>query len=200
MPSIEELSESGLLDASGAAAFCRPGHFLYESGDHGDLWLALGLLYADQRRLQRAASRLAEKLQPYALDVVCGPLIGGALLGQWIAHELNVTFVYAEQGPGDATAKVTYAVPPELRAVLYGARAVVVDDVINAGSATFGGARAVEACGGSVVAVGALMVRTPGVPEMCAGRGMSVEYLAGLRWNTWPASVCPLCRAGMSLE
>lgn len=196
----DELSNSGLLDESGAAAFCRAGHFLYESGDHGDLSLALGLLYAEPGRLRRAATRLAEKLKPYAPDIICGPLVGGALVGQWIAHELNVTFVYAEQRPGDATAKVTYAVPPEMRSALRGARTVVVDDVINAGSATFGGVRAVEAWGGSVAAVAALMVRAPGVPEMCATRGINVEYLAGLQWNIWPAAACPLCRSGVPLE
>jgi orotate phosphoribosyltransferase len=196
----QALSESGLLDESGVAAFCRPGHFLYESGDHGDLWLALGLLYADPRRLQRAAVQLADKLRPYAPDIVCGPVVGGALLGQWVAHELGVTFVYAEQHPGDATAKVAYAVPPELRSALRGARTVIVDDVINAGSATFGGVRAVEAWGGMVVGVAGLMVRAPGVPEMCAGRGLQLEYLAGLQWNTWPAGGCPLCSVDVPLE
>jgi orotate phosphoribosyltransferase len=191
---IDELRRWGLLDAGGAA-FCGDGHFLYESGDHGDLWLALELLYAQPRALRRAGAELAERLRSHAPEVVCGPLLGGALLGQWVAYALDVAFVYAEPRPGS-----DYAVPGLLRPSLDGRRVAIVDDAINAGAATLACVPEVRGCGGSVVAVAGLLFRVPGTLETWADLGVAVEYLAGARWNTWPPRDCPLCRAGTPLE
>jgi orotate phosphoribosyltransferase len=193
---VDALRAWGLLDEEGAARFYRDGHFVYESGDHGDTWLALELLYARPRRLQGVAARLAEKLLPHAPDVVCGPLLGGALVGQWVAHALDARFVFAEPQPRSTDAGPRYAVPEELRPALRGARVAIVDDVINAGAATLACVPAVEDGGGSVVAVASLLFRTPGTLELWAKRGIVVEYLLGVQWNTWTAGDCPLCRAG----
>ena len=197
---IDELLRSGLLDETVAAGFVHRGHFVFESGDHGDAWLALDLLFADPRRLRRAAGRLAEKLHRYAPDLVCGPLVGGALLGQWVAYELSVPFVYAEPGAATSVGGSGYAVPPGLRSTVRGKRTVVVDDAINAGAATLAAVREIEALGGTVAAVAALLVRAPGAPKMLARRGLPVAYLLDLPWNTWPAADCPLCRAGVPLD
>ena len=197
---IDALAASGLLDEPEVAQFHRTGHFVYESGDHGDTWLALPLLFANAGRLQPAAARLAEKLRPHAPDVVCGPLIGGALVGQWVAHELNATFVYAEPRSTVETAGTRYAIPRAVRSTLRGKRAVVVDDVINAGWATLACVRAIEDQGGTVAVVAGLLVRTPGGLEPWANRGLAIEYLVGVRWNTWPAGDCPLCRSGIPGE
>ena len=183
-----------LLGEHEAADFRRAGHFAYEGGGHGDTWLALGLLFADPRRLQHAAARLACQLRRYEADLVCGPLIGGALVGQWIAHELGLGFVYAEARPPEG-----YAIPAELHAAVSGRRAVVVDDVINAGSATLAGARAVESLGGRVVAAGALMVREGATLDLTRRLGAPVEALVSLSWRVWPPPDCPLCRSGMAM-
>ena len=196
----EELRRSGLLDEGGAARFCRYGHFAYESGDHGDTWLALELLFVDPRRLQGAAARLAGKVRGYAPDVVCGPLLGGALVGQWVAHALDAAFVFAEASPATTVAARGYAVPAALRPALRGKRVVVVDDVINAGSATLACIRDVEAQGGSVVAVASLLVRERVGGGASGSVGVPVEYLVGMRWNVWPANGCPLCRSGVPIE
>ncbi|MGH2586572.1 MAG: orotate phosphoribosyltransferase [Dehalococcoidia bacterium] len=194
---VDELCAWGLLDEAGAAGFYRDGHFVYESGDHGDTWLALELLYARPRRLQGVAARLAEKLRPHAPDVVCGPLLGGAWVGQWVAHELDTRFVFAEPQPRSTATGPRYTVPEELHPALRDARVAIVDDVINAGAATLACVPAVEDGGGRVIAVASLLFRTPGTLDLWAARGIAVEYLLGVQWNTWPASDCPLCRAGV---
>ncbi|MGH2534508.1 MAG: orotate phosphoribosyltransferase [Thermomicrobiales bacterium] len=196
----DELRRSNLLDDADVARFFWRGHVVYESGEHGDTWLALDLLFANPRRLQRAAARLAERLRPFAPEVVCGPLIGGALVGQWIAYELDTTFVVATPRPSASVAGPIYAVPSVLRPALLGKRVVVVDDVINAGAATLATVREVEAWGGSVVAVAALIVRAPGAVDAWKARGLAVEYLVGLSWNTWAVADCPLCRGGVPIE
>jgi orotate phosphoribosyltransferase len=53
----------------------RRGHFLLESGHHGDLWLDLEWLCLEPRLVQEAAVELAEALSGLCVDVVCGPLV-----------------------------------------------------------------------------------------------------------------------------
>jgi orotate phosphoribosyltransferase len=54
----------GLLQA-------RRGHFLLESGHHGDLWLELDSLFARPARLEPFAAELARRLAAHGIDVVC---------------------------------------------------------------------------------------------------------------------------------
>jgi len=197
---IDELCRSGLLGEREARRFVRRGHFVHEAGHHGDTWLSLELLFADPRRLQRAAARLAGSLVQQGANVVCGPLVGGALVGQWIAHELGVGFVYAEPERESSASEKRYAIPRELGAALSSGRAIVVDDVINAGSATLACVREIESWGGRVVAVAGLIVRESTAPEMRQHLRMPVEALLHLPWNTWPSADCHLCHSGLELS
>jgi orotate phosphoribosyltransferase len=191
----DALREAGLLGSDELGSFVRAGHFAYESGDHGDTWLALELLFADPRRLQRAAARLAERLRPYGADLVCAPLVGGALVGQWVAHELNAAFVFAEAEGG-----ARYRVPPGMRAALAGRTVVLVDDAINAGSATGACLREVQSLSGRVAALASLIVRDSAAAGLSSRLGVPLEALLAIPWSIWPAAECPRCRSGVPLD
>ena len=75
----------------------RRGHFLFESGHHGDLWLDLELLCLTPDRVRPLAARLAARLASYEIDAVCGPLVEGAFVALMVASELGVPFSYAER-------------------------------------------------------------------------------------------------------
>ena len=49
------------------------GHFAFESGHHGPLWLDLDGLFLRPARLRPHVAVLAEMLAPYRASVVCGP-------------------------------------------------------------------------------------------------------------------------------
>jgi orotate phosphoribosyltransferase len=193
----DALGDAGLLGSDEVGPFVRAGHFAYESGDHGDTWLALELLFADPRRLQRAAARLAERLRPYGAELVCAPLVGGALVGQWVAHELNAAYVFAE---AEAEAGARYRVPPGMRAALADRTVVVVDDAINAGSATGACVREVQSWGGRVAALGSLIVRDSAAADLSSRLGVPLEALLAIPWSVWPAAECPRCRSGTPLD
>jgi orotate phosphoribosyltransferase len=177
-----------------SAHFVRTGHFQYESGDHGDTWLTLELLFVDPQWLRRAAERLSERLHRFSADVVCGPLVGGALVAQPVAEVLGTRFVYAERRARPAG--TAYVIPPAARAALAGARVLIVDDVINAGSATIACAREIRAAEGNLVGVASLILRNGAEGPLGDLVGVPIECLHSVRWNVWPASSCPLCRMG----
>jgi orotate phosphoribosyltransferase len=189
MEFIDDLRRADSLDPDDSGGFIRRGHFVYESGDHGDTWLALDLLFADPHRLRHAAGQLAAQLRPHAPEVVCGPLVGGALVAQWVAHDLNAAFVYT-------TPQTGYAIPQDLTPFLPGKRTVIVDDAINAGWAARACVREIERHRGRVVAVAALLVQSPAPEDLPA----PVTSLVELHRNIWPATDCPLCRAAVPMD
>jgi orotate phosphoribosyltransferase len=182
------------------ADFLRRGHFVYESGDHGDTWLALELLFADPDRLDRAAGELAERLAGHRPDFVCGPVTGGALLAQGVARALGTGFVYAEREAPGGSSPQRYVVPPAVRPALAGKRVAIVDDAINAGAAARACVVEIEALGGTVVALACWVVRADAGDELAALLGHPIASLHALSWSMWPASDCPLCRAGHAIS
>jgi orotate phosphoribosyltransferase len=176
----------------------RSGHFPLESGHHGDLWLDLDALVLRPAALRPFVADLARRLAAHAVDVVCGPLTGGAFAAQLIAAELGETFVYAERAVYQTT--VTYRIPAGLRGHVRGKRVAVVDDVINAGSAVRATVAEVRACGGTVAVLGALLLLGDAAGAFAAAEGAPLSFLARRPAGVWEPAACPLCAAGVPLD
>jgi len=180
----------------------RRGHFLLESGHHGDLWLDLELLCLSPGPVRRLAARVAARLAPYEVDAVCGPLVEGAFVTLMVAEALGVPFTYAERFPDpkrDALFPVDYRIPRALRARVRDKRVAIVNDVINAGSAVRGALMDLAACGARPVAIGTLLVLGSAAARLAADRGIALETLAALPNNLWTPAECPLCVRGVPL-
>lgn len=188
--------------ALNALVDARTGHFLLESGHHGNLWLELDRLFSTPARIAPLVSRLAELLVAHRLGVVCGPMSGGAFLAQLVASELGVTFTWAERVPEPATGldSATYRVPEAQQPLMRDQRVGVVDDVINAGSAARATSAQVEAAGGEVVALGALLVLGDRAAWHASSVGVPLECLARRGSQLWAPEHCPLCQAGQPLH
>jgi orotate phosphoribosyltransferase len=182
----------------------RKGHFRFESGHHGDLWLEIAPAYLHPNRLRRYAAELARLLAAHQVEAVCGPLVEGAFLAQMVAEELRVEFYFVEQfarTQADGLYPVGYRVPEALRLSVLGKRIAVVDDVINAGSAVRGAIEDLQACGAQLVAIGALLVLGLPASALAASKGVPLETLSHLPKNDlWEPSSCPLCASGAPLE
>lgn len=181
----------------------RQGHFLLESGHHGDLWLELDPLFAQPRRLQPFVAELARQLAQYNPEAICGPLSGGAFLAQMIAVELAIDFYYTERVAPverDALYGVKYHLPARLRPLIQGQAVALVDDVINAGSAVRATLAELQAYGARPVAAGALLVLGEAAPAFFAARQLPLVRLAALPNHLWAPADCPLCAAQVPLE
>ncbi len=181
----------------------RRGHFRLESGHHGELWFDLERLFVRPRELQPLAAELAARLAGLQPEVVCGPLLGGALLAHMIAGELGCEFAFAEplgirQGPGLYRAQ--YRIPAALQEVVRGHRVAVVDDAISAGSSVRATLADLRRCGAMPVALAALLVLGQAGADFAESQGLPLESVAQLPHALWRPEECPLCAAGMPLE
>ena len=168
----------------------RSGHFQLESGHHGELWLELDSLLLRPARLSpfiaTLARRLAEAVDP---DGICGPLLGGARIASAVASALDCELFRAR-----------YAVPQPTRARLAGRRLAVVDDVVNAGSATRATVADLRAGGATVVAIGALLVLGDRASDYAEQEGLPLICVESLPNRIWEPEACPLCASGEALE
>ena len=152
------------------------GHYLLESGHHGNLWLDLDSLFVRPAALLPFTRELASRLAARRIEAVVGPLVGGG-------------------GHRDATSG-RCAVPATLHAHLRGKAVAIVDDAINAGSATRATLAALQAIGARPVAVAALLILGETALPAFAAHGLAVESIARLPNDLWEPAACPMCAAG----
>jgi orotate phosphoribosyltransferase len=165
----------------------REGHFLLESGHHGPLWLELDALFLRPDRITPLADALADQLAPVTVDVLCGPLVGGAFLAHELATRLRAKSVFSERTdhtPGTLHS-ATYEVPAALRPALQDARVAVVDDVVNAGSRA---APLPRRCGQPVA--------TPWRSQRCCDWGTAPSPSLRRRRSNWSSSTHGPARCG----
>ena len=181
----------------------RRGHFKFESGHHGDLWLDLDLLFLQPQKLQPFINALADRLAKYNPAAICGPLVGGALIAHRIAAKLGIEFYYTEPvniaQPG-ALYSVKYRLPKNFEGRLSGKRIVIVDDVINAGSAVRATLEELSLHKAHPVAIGCLLLLGTLAQDYFAKEHIAVESLEALSNNLWMPDDCPLCNSNLPLD
>ncbi|HEV8582764.1 MAG TPA: phosphoribosyltransferase family protein [Thermoanaerobaculia bacterium] len=146
---------------------------------------------------------MAERLRPYSITAVCGPLLGGAFLAHALAAHLGVRFYFSQPVPSQADGGLfaaQYRLPAELRRRVGTERIAIVDDVISAGSSVRATAADLTAAGASTVVVGTLLLLGSQAVEHFSARGIPLVALAEQAFNLWAPVGCPLCRSGMPLE
>lgn len=190
-----------------AAAFMRlvagrRGHFRMESGYHSDFWLDLDPLFANPSRVEPFVTSLASRLRVHSPDAVCGPLLGGAFLAQWLARDLGVEFAFTEKVNAPATGifRAQYRLPSAFASRLHGKRIAMVDDVMSAGSSLRATHTALFAAGAVPVVAGALLVLGHTGEQHFQQLGIPVESPVSETFTMWLPDHCPLCTAGVPIE
>jgi orotate phosphoribosyltransferase len=181
----------------------RRGHFRLESGHHSSLWLDLDPLFVEPRRIEPFVAALATALEPHEVSAVCGPLLGGAFVGQLVAQTLDADFYFTERvmpAEPQGMYRAQYRLPPALAQRLRGQRIAMVDDVMSAGSALRGTCAELQSHGAEPVVAGALLVLGRTGEDFFTERGIAVEAAARDDYELFLPAACPLCEAGVVLE
>jgi orotate phosphoribosyltransferase len=187
----------GLIDG-------RQGHFQLESGHHGELWLDLDALFLRPARLGPFVEDLARQLAQAEPAAICGPLLGGGLIASAVATLLDTELYIAEpvsSAHGERELfRARYAVPASIRSRIRGRRVAVVDDVVNAGSATRATVSDLRAAGAQVLAIGALLTLGTAAADYAERERLSLVRVAAMPNRIWEPKKCPLCTADEPLE
>jgi orotate phosphoribosyltransferase len=181
----------------------RRGHFRLESGHHGNLWLDLDSLFLEPKRLLPFALELARRLSTHRAEAIVGPKVGGAFVAEMVAGELGIPSCFserAEAADGGRLYSVSYRVPDTFHDHLRGKTVAIVDDAINAGSATRATFANLKSLGARPIVVGALLMLGNAASAFLHENNLPVERIAFLANELWEPAHCPLCACGVPLE
>lgn len=90
---------------SSVGAIVTNSHFVYTSGRHSSIYINKDALYAHTKIISSLCQLMAHPYNADQIDVVVGPVLGGIVLSQWVAHHLNnnrttgeTLAIFAEKG------------------------------------------------------------------------------------------------------
>ncbi|MDH7605039.1 MAG: orotate phosphoribosyltransferase [Melioribacter sp.] len=159
------------------------GHFLLTSGRHSNQYFqcALVLQYPEYNEL--ICSLIANHFKDYDIDVVISPAIGGIVVGQEVARQLNKKSIFAEREDKSLTLRRGFYIEE-------GKKYLICEDVVTTGGSVFEVIEIVRNNGGIVAGVGYIVDRSNnkvnfGVPQFSTLQLDVVSYLP---------DECPLCK------
>ena len=179
------MTERETLDLYEKTGGLLRGHFRLTSGLHSDVYLQSALVLQHPEHAEALGRALAARLPATGVRTVLAPAIGGILVAHEVARALGVRALFSERQDGVMRLRRGFALTP-------GERCLVVEDVITTGGSTREVVRCVEAAGGVVAGVGALIDRSGGA----AAFGVPRAALATVTATTLTPEDCPLCRGG----
>lgn len=159
------------------------GHFLLTSGRHSNQYFqcALVLQYPEYNEL--ICSLIANHFKDYDIDVVISPAIGGIVVGQEVARQLNKKSIFAEREDKVLTLRRGFNIEE-------GKKYLICEDVVTTGGSVFEVMEIVKNNGGIVAGVGYIVDRSNnkvnfGVPQFSTLQLDVVSY---------QPDECPLCK------
>ena len=179
------MTDRETLDLYEATGALLRGHFRLTSGLHSDVYLQSALVLQHPTRAATLGEALAAPFRDDSIQTVLAPAIGGILVAHEVARAIGARALFTEREDGVMRLRRGFT-------LTHGERCLVVEDVMTTGGSIREVVGCVEALGGSVVGVGALIDRSGGTahfPVKCAS-------LATVKATTWKPEECPLCRAG----
>lgn len=102
------------------------GHFILRSGLHSRQYFQCALALQYMPTVERLGSELAQKVRSLRAATVISPAMGGLVLGQEVARQLGVRFIFVEKEEGKLALRRGFKISKD-------ERMLVVEDVITKG-------------------------------------------------------------------
>jgi len=162
------------------------GHFILRSGLRSRQYFQCALALQFMPTVEKLGAALALKLRPLGAVTVVAPAMGGLVLGQEVARQLGVRFIFVEKEDGKLVLRRGFNIAP-------GEKILVVEDVITKGGRVQETIDIVRAHGGQVVGVAMAVDRSGGGVDF----GLPMFSLLKLQVETFEADKLPPDLAAM---
>jgi orotate phosphoribosyltransferase len=131
------------------------GHFILRSGLHSRQYFQCALALQQMPVVEKLGAALAGKVRQFGAVTVIAPALGGLVIGQEVARQLGVRFIFAEKEMGRLELRRGFKIAS-------GEKILVVEDVVTKGGRVQETIDIVRAHGGQVAAVAAIVDRSNG--------------------------------------
>jgi len=152
---IPPMTEDEVLQIFRETSALLEGHFILRSGLHSRQFFQCALALQQMPVVERLGAELARKVQALGATTVIAPALGGLVIGQEVARQLAVRFIFSEKEDGKLVLRRGFKISP-------GEKILVVEDVVTKGGRVQETVDIVRANGGVVVGVAILVDRSNG--------------------------------------
>jgi len=157
------------------------GHFILRSGLHSRQFFQCALALQQMPVVEKLGHALAAKVRPLQAVTVIAPALGGLVIGQEVARQLGVRFIFAEKEEGKLVLRRGFKIAP-------GEKMLVVEDVVTKGGRVQETIDIVRAHTGLVAGVATIVDRSNGSVKF----GVPFSSLIALQVETFdPAKLPP---------
>ena len=131
------------------------GHFILRSGLHSRQFFQCALALQQMPVVEKLGAALAQKLKPLGAVTVVSPAMGGLVIGQEVARQLGLRFIFVEKEEGKLVLRRGFKIEA-------GEKILVVEDVVTKGGRVQETLDIVRAHGGNVLGVAMVVDRSNG--------------------------------------
>ena len=156
------------------------GHFILRSGLHSRQFFQCALALQQMPVVVRFGAALAAKLSSLGATTVVSPAMGGLVIGQEIARQLGLRFIFVEKEEGKLVLRRGFQITP-------GEKCLIVEDVVTKGGRVQETLDIIRAHQGEVAAVAMLVDRSDGSAKF----GVPVFSLIRLHVEAFPPDKLP---------
>src|SRR5579862_452689 len=94
------------------------GHFVLRSGLHSRQYFQCALALQQMPLVEQFGYALAEPLRPFAARTVVSPAMGGLVIGQEVARQLRLRFIFTEKEDGKLALRRGFTITPGEKVVI----------------------------------------------------------------------------------
>lgn len=167
----------GVFRKSGALL---EGHFILRSGLRSRQFFQCALALQDMPTVERLGAALADPVRGLGAATVIAPAMGGLVIGQEVARQLGIRFIFAEKEEGRLVLRRGFRLAP-------GEPVLVVEDVVTKGGRVQETLAIVRDAGARPVGVAMVVDRSDGTLDL----GVPTVSLLRMNVEAFPADQLP---------
>ena len=175
-------SEKEILEAFEKSKALLKGHFLLTSGRHSNIYFQCAKVLQYPEYVEMLCSLIAKNYKNSEIDTVIAPAMGGLVVGQEVARQLNKRFIFAEREEKKLTLRRGFTIDKD-------EKLLICEDVVTTGGSVFEVIDIVKSNNAIVAGIGFIVDRSNGkinfgYPQFST---FKMEVLS------YPPEDCPLC-------
>lgn len=153
------MTQDQALDIFRETGALLDGHFILRSGLHSRQFFQCAIALQQMPTVEKLGAALAGQVRPLAAQTVVAPAMGGLVIGQEVARQLGVRFIFVEKEDGNLVLRRGFKIAK-------GEKILVVEDVITRGGRVQETLDIVRAHEGDVLGVAMLVDRSNGTIDL----------------------------------
>jgi len=182
------LGEKDILQIFEKSGALLKGHFLLTSGRHSNVYFQCAKVLQYPEYAEKICGLIAHHFKSVKIETIIAPAIGGIVVGQEVARQLDKRSIFAEREDKILSLRRGFTLEK-------GEKVLACEDVVTTGGSVFEVIDIVKNIGAEVVGVGYIVDRSNGKVNFGYPQFSAIKLNA----VSFSPEECPLCKEGIEL-